>query len=1130
MLDAIDDRSHRQCAAGGLGRTSPNRGRFCTRDNAIFGSMDAVDQPTDLPTGTVTFLLTDVESSTPRWGAEPDAMAAAMEQHDRVLDEAITRHGGVRPREQGEGDSMVGAFARASDAVQAALDAQRALSVENWPTTNPLAVRMGIHTGEARLTEAGYAGPAIIRAARIRSLARGGQVLLSDLVRSLALDQLDSTMLVDAGLHQLEGLIGAEQLWHLAWDAAGPNRPQVRSSGVTPTNLPTYTASFIGRVAELAELDALLDSERLITIVGPGGGGKTRLAHRLGTQRTDRHPDGIWWLDLVTVSEPRLLAASLSQVLGMPDAASGPLPALTGRLGTRRCLLVLDNCEHMIPEVAELALALVTACPNVHLVATSRASLAVAGELVWTIPPLALSTDAVELFVERARRVRQNFRLSPSNTNLIEAICTRLDGIPLPIELAAARCKVLAPQQILDGLENAIGLLTGGARSTLQRHQTIEASIAWSHGLLRPDEQLLLRRLSIFESPFSLDAVESVCSDDQLAHARVLDLIERLVDQSLVQVVEEPDEPRFRLLETVRQFGRHALATSGGDPSLTERHTAWFAARAESCWPLYVPEMVDLLDLVDRERSDILAALARLITFKHRERLGRAALGVLPALGVRHVAEADGWMQRVVGELTNETSREYGLLMVRWAEICQYRGDSERTTSLLNAANSVAVALDSDEVRAHAAGLELINLGYANPRAAHAAATEVEALCRRGNNEHDADSSIWAAATWAAAAGDRRSAEAGFARAQAELLAECPRCGALRNLLWAMFDLDCGRPFSASKRAAAGRAANARLAEPSTEAFALGALVCVGVATGLRDTAIEHDARDAWARALELGDFMAVFMEIQAVALLARLEDDEAEMKRVLNRAPDNSLALIADHAAAFISNRGDYAAATEVLMRARAVAEGIGPSIALSAIERRDGWLHLGAGDPAGADDHSHHALVAAASGPWPVELIGVFELLATVDAAHGWDVEAVRLLGAASAARQATGVVAVHEPEASLIESARGALRSRLGDDAFDREFAAGAMFSLDEAVEYAQRARGERHRPQFGWASLTPTEVQVARLAGDGLTNPQIAERLLMGRETVKTHLSSVYTKTGVANRSQLAAAVARDALPT
>ena len=335
------------------------------------------------------------------------------------------------------------------------------------------------------------------------------------------------------------------------WRGTAADRAVPRSvaAGVTPTNLPAYTDSFVGRASELAELDALVDVERLVTIVGPGGGGKTRLAHRLGVQRTDRHPDGVWWLDLVTVSDPVLLAASLSQVIGLPDDRVDPIQSLTGRLGARRCLVILDNCEHMIPEVADLAFAIVAACPNVHLVATSRASLTVAGEVVWTIPPLALPDDAVELFVERARRVRQNFRISPTNESLIAAICTRLDGIPLPIELAAARCKVLTPQQILDGLENAIGLLTGGARGTLQRHQTIEASIAWSHGLLRPDEQLLLRRLSIFESPFSLDAVEAVCSDDQLARPGVLDLLERLVDQSLVQVVDEPDD---RPLPTAR--------------------------------------------------------------------------------------------------------------------------------------------------------------------------------------------------------------------------------------------------------------------------------------------------------------------------------------------------------------------------------------------------------------------------------------------------------------------------------------------------------------------------------------------------------------------------------------------------
>ena len=1097
------------------------------RIDAILGTMDDVAPTTDLPTGTVTFLLTDVESSTPRWDAEPEVMAAAMEQHDRLLCEAITKHGGVRPREQGEGDSIVGAFTRASDAVRAALDAQRALTEANWPTESPLAVRMGIHTGEARLTEAGYAGPAIIRAARIRSLARGGQVLLSDLVRALAVEEIDATMLIDAGLHQLDGLQRSEQLWHLAWDAERLASPRVRSSGVTPSNLPTYTDRFVGRAAELAELEALVDVERLVSIVGPGGGGKTRLAHRLGVQRADRHPDGVWWLDLVTVSDPVLLAASLSRVIGLPDDRIDPTRALTRHLGTRRCLIILDNCEHMIPEVADLALAIVAACPNVHLAATSRASLSVAGELIWTIPPLTLGDDAVELFVERARRVRQNFRISPTNEIVIVAICTRLDGIPLPIELAAARCKVLTPQQILDGLENAIGLLTGGSRGNLQRHQTIEASIAWSYGLLRPSEQVLLRRLSIFESPFSLDAVEGVCSDDQLAYAGVLDLLERLVDQSLVQVVDEHDGHRFRLLETVRQFGRHALATSGGDPELTERHTAWFAERAESCWPLFVPEMVDLLDLVECERADILAALTRLMG--DHERLGRASLGALPTLGVRHAAEADEWMGRVHAALSVFATREYGLLLVRWAELCQYRGDVQRMTALLAEARAVADTIDSDEIRAHAAALELYGLAYGSPRAALAAAPGVEALCRRANNHHDADAMIWCTASWAAGVGDRRYGEAEFARAEVEILEECPRCASMRRAAWAGFDLDCGRPESAADRATAGRAANQRLADPPAEALAMAVIVLARAAMGTLDPTIESEAWRAWFRAVELGDYMSLVFAARGIAILARIAGDAAELQRALELSPDVFLTAIADHAAALMSTQGHRSEAAEVMVRARAVAVELESSIAISAVERRDGWLRFGAHDAVGADDHAHCALVAAAAGPWPVELIGVFELLATIDAAQGWDIEAARLLGAAGAARVATGVVAVLEPEASSIEAARVALRARLGDEAFDREVAAGATLDLDDATGYAQRARGERHRPQFGWAALTPTEVQVTRLAGDGLTNPQIAERLLMGRETVKTHLSSVYTKTGLANRAQLAAAIARDALP-
>lgn len=423
----------------------------------------------------------------------------------------------------------------------------------------------------------------------------------------------------------------------------------------------------------------------------------------------------------------------------------------------------------------------------------------------------------------------------------------------------------------------------------------------------------------------------------------------------------------------------------------------------------------------------------------------------------------------------------------------------------------------------------MIYLGFGNPRAALAAVSEVEALCRSANNQHDADSLIWGKASWAADIGDRRHGEAEFARADVEIVEECPRCAALRRSVWAGFDLSCGRPASAAARATAGRAINEQLADPPTEALALAVIVSAGVAMGRRDPAIEREAWGAWFRAIELGDYMSLICAVASIAMLARLAGDTAELQRVLALAPDDSLPVVADHAAAWSSIQGEPNSATEVMKRARAVAVANGSSLDMSRVERRDGWLRFGANDPVGADDHAHGALVAAAAGPWPVELIGAFELLATVDAAQGWDVEAARLLGAAATARAATGVVAILEPEASSIEAARAALRARLGEEVFDREFSAGAALDLDEAAEYAQRARGERHRPQFGWAALTPTEVQVARLAGDGLTNPQIAERLLMGRETVKTHLSSVYTKTGLANRSQLAAAIARDALP-
>ena len=479
-----------------------------------------------LPAGTVTFLLTDVESSTKMWELESAAMADAIARHYELLDAAISSHGGVRPLEQGEGDSVVAAFSRASDAVLAALDAQRALFEEPWPTPSPLKVRMAVHTGEARLRdERNYAGQAVIRTARLRAIAHGGQVVISSAARDLVIDHLgDDVTLVDLGVHRLKDLARPEHVWQLAHADLSADFPPLRSLDAVPNNLPVTLSSFIGRFDDIVTVVGLLVDNRLITLTGSGGAGKTRLAQQVAAEVAERYPDGVWWVDLVGLTNPALVPSAISRATMVPEDPGDPLVGIAERLSEKSMLLVLDNCEHLLDGCADVAAALLASCSDVTVLATSRAPLNVPGELSWRVPPLALPArdaghepvavlsqyDAVRLFADRAIKGRQNFRLHDDNAATVAEICARLDGIPLAIELAAARCRVLTPAQILDGLGNTIGMLAGGPRVVLPRHQTIEASIAWSHSLLSDTEQLLLRRLAVFASAFTLDAAEAV--------------------------------------------------------------------------------------------------------------------------------------------------------------------------------------------------------------------------------------------------------------------------------------------------------------------------------------------------------------------------------------------------------------------------------------------------------------------------------------------------------------------------------------------------------------------------------------------------------------------------------------------
>ena len=540
-----------------------------------------------LPEGTVTFLLSDVAGSTRLWDADEDDAATAIARHYELLDAAISANGGLRPVEQGEGDSTVAVFESARAALNAAVEVQRAFRVEAWSTVPGVQVRLALHSGPARLRDEGnYFGPVLIRCARLRSLAHGGQVLLSDVTHDEVVDDLPQPVtLRNLGSHRLKDLRRPERVWQLCHPDIEAEFPVLKSLDTFTNNLPAQLTALIGRQPELAELRQLLDEHRLVTLTGAGGCGKTRLALQLAAELVEAHPEGTWWVDLSRLTDPELVVAAVAAAIGVRAEPERPLTETLGQyLAGMSCLIVLDNCEHVLGAAAGVADRLAGASSTMKVLATSREPLGITGELAWRVPPLEPGS-AVQLFVERARLVRPSFDPDPPETEIVAGICDRLDGLPLAIELAAARSRMMRPAAIASALDNRFRLLTGGTRTAQPRQQTLEASVAWSFDLLDQPEQALLRRLSVFNGGFSLNAAEQVGSGDAVDSYDVLDLLGRLVDKSLIQADDLGPEMRYRLLETIRHFARDRLVTSGEADEVWNSHLAWYLALAERAEP-----------------------------------------------------------------------------------------------------------------------------------------------------------------------------------------------------------------------------------------------------------------------------------------------------------------------------------------------------------------------------------------------------------------------------------------------------------------------------------------------------------------------------------------------------------------
>jgi predicted ATPase/class 3 adenylate cyclase len=618
---------------------------------------------TDLPTGTVTFLFTDIEGSTGLLQALGDRYGAVLDEHAAILRRALADHGGVEVSTHGDAFFVV--FTSPPAAVRAAVAAQRALAAHDWSPAPPVRVRMGVHTGEGTLGGDDYVGIDVHRAARIADAAHGGQVIVSDATRGLVRHVLpDGVSLRDLGVHRLRGIADPEPLHELAVEGLRSDFPPPRTLDARPNNLPPQLTSFVGREEEIAEVERLLGHTRLLTLTGPGGSGKSRLALAVAADLLTQFRDGSYFVDLSPVTDPALVPAAVANALGVPEAAGRPaLDGVKEHLRDRELLQVVDNFEQ-VAEAGPVLEELLLAAPRLQTMVTSRVVLALRGEQEYAVPPLHVpdpgrlprdlsaleGVEAVRLFRERARAANPRFSLTEQNAPVVADICARLDGLPLAIELAATRTKVLTPEQILSRLKRRLSILTSSSRTLPGRQRTLRAAIAWSYDLLDPVEQRLFGRLSVFTGGWAFEAAEAVCDPEELG-LDALDGLTSLVDKSLIRRSEPPGRPsRFSMLETIREFAQEQLEASGDLEPVRERHADHYLRLAEEAEPhLTGADQGEWLDRCDTEHANIRAALRWAID---RGQAGRAqaAAGALWRFWQQrgHLAEGRRWLEEVL--------------------------------------------------------------------------------------------------------------------------------------------------------------------------------------------------------------------------------------------------------------------------------------------------------------------------------------------------------------------------------------------------------------------------------------------------------------------------------------------------
>ncbi|WP_210083782.1 LuxR family transcriptional regulator [Mycobacterium sp. OAE908] len=1074
----------------------------------------------ELPTGTVTLLLADIEGSTQLWEAQPQEMNKAVARLDRLLTEIVAAHRGVRPVEQGEGDSLVIAFDRGSDAVACALDLQMA-------PLAPIKLRIGLHTGEVQLRDEGnYFGPTINRTARLRDVAHGGQTVLSGATEEIVADYLPpGAWLLPLGTHQLRDLRRPDRIIQLCHPDLNNQFPPLRLPAAVSHGLPPQLTSFVGRTAQIAELSRIVAKNRLVTLTGAGGSGKTRLAVQVAAAIATEFHDGAHYVDLAPITEPDLLPTTAARALGLPDVPGrSATDSLLRFIADRPMLLILDNCEHLLDATAELVAAMLAACPAVTVLATSREPIGMAGEAIWRVSSLSITDEAVELFTDRARLVRPEFAITNDNAATVTEICRRLDGMPLAIELAAARVRALSIPDILAGLHDRFRILTGGVRGAVRRQQTLRASVDWSHALLTDVERVIFRRLAVFRGGFHLDAAEAVAADGDYVHAhQVLDELTLLVDKSLVIAENASGATRYRLLETVRQYALEKLGDSGESDAVRVRHRDHYT------------QLADLVDQPTSERqrhveqADIeIDNLRAVFTWNCGLGDSEGALHLACSLqrlwmSSGRVQEALSWISAVLSDPSQPpadvTPAMYARALADQAVVTAAVGTP---MAMEFPERALAIAREVGDV-----GLLIRSLiacgstGAFQAEVAHPYLDEAEGLARECDDKWQLSQILWWQAYVAIHDGDLRAAIR-FGEEGRDLADEIG--DRLVSWMCRYWGLATAR-FMRGELAVAIALFNELLAEGDANHSVTMLAACHAHRAHTLAWMGESEAAQAAAHAAltatsELGGLWEALCNAPLatahlaagdVAAAVTAGTSAAEQFRAVGGLRMVAINPIVDVALA----NGDIVAARRWADDAVSVSVGCHTAVALSSRAR----VAAAEGERELAERDARDALAVAAATDAHLITADALECLAGLSSDSGVHREAARLYGAADAVRKVTGAVRFKSYDDGY---ARGvdAVREALGDNDFQTAWAEGSAMSACESIAYVRRGHGERRRPASGWGALTPAERDVVRLVSEGLANKEIATRLFVSPRTVQSHLTHVYNKLGVSSRVQLA----------